>query len=47
MTPIRELDRRSIGIGQRGPITAEIQQRYFDIVNGRDAKHEAWLTYVQ
>lgn len=47
VTPIRELDRRSIGIGQRGPITAEIQQRYFDIVNGRDAKHEAWLTYVQ
>ena len=32
VTPIREIDNREIGIGERGPITIEIQQRYFDIV---------------
>ena len=44
VTPIRELDRRPIGEGIRGPITAEIQKRYFDIVNGRDANHIDWCT---
>jgi branched-chain amino acid aminotransferase len=44
VTPIRELDRRPIGAGTRGPITAEIQKRYFDIVNGRDANHIDWCT---
>lgn len=46
VTPIRELDRRDIGSGIRGPITAEIQKRYFDIVNGRDANHADWCTLV-
>jgi len=44
VTPIRELDRRPIGEGIRGPITAEIQKRYFDIVNGRDTNHIDWCT---
>lgn len=47
ITPIRELDQRQIGQGSRGPLTQEIQQRFFDIVNGKDAKYEAWLTYVK
>lgn len=47
ITPIRELDQRQIGIGARGPITEEIQQRFFNIVNGKDAKYEQWLTYVR
>lgn len=46
VTPIRELDRRPIGDGVRGSITAEIQRRYFDCVKGQLPKHEAWLTYV-
>ncbi|WP_293765500.1 branched-chain amino acid transaminase [uncultured Aquitalea sp.] len=46
VTPIRELDRRAIGEGKRGPITAAIQDRYFKIVKGQDAEHEHWLTYV-
>lgn len=45
VTPIRELDDREIGDGQRGNVTAEVQRRYFDVVNGRDPKHEHWLTY--
>jgi branched-chain amino acid aminotransferase len=46
VTPIRELDGRQIGIGRRGPITAQIQAKYFDVVNGRSAQHENWLAYV-
>ncbi|SFO04040.1 branched chain amino acid aminotransferase apoenzyme [Formivibrio citricus] len=44
ITPIRELDHRQIGTGARGPVTAEIQQRYFDIVQGRNEKYGDWLT---
>jgi len=46
VTPIRELDGRVIGEGQRGPITTDIQSRFFALVEGRaDASH-AWLTLV-
>ena len=46
VTPIRELDGRQIGIGRRGPITAQIQAKYFDVVNGRSAQHDDWLAYI-
>ena len=46
VTPIRELDGRQIGIGRRGPITAQIQAKYFDVVYGRSAQHDAWLAYI-
>ena len=46
VTPIREVDSRVIGCGSRGTLTTEIQQRYFDIVHGKNAKYESWLTYV-
>jgi branched-chain amino acid aminotransferase len=46
VTPIRELDRRSIGSGTRGPITEQLQTLYLDIVQGRSEKYRDWLTYV-
>jgi branched-chain amino acid aminotransferase len=46
VTPIRELDRISIGEGKRGPLTHKIQTAFFDIVNGRNAKYSHWLTLV-
>ena len=46
VTPIREIDNRQIGQGVRGPITAQIQARYFDLVNGRLPAHDEWLFYV-
>jgi branched-chain amino acid aminotransferase len=46
VTPIRELDGRSIGNGGRGPITEQLQASYFDCVHGRDPKHDDWLTFV-
>jgi len=46
VTPVRELDNRTIGSGSRGPITEELQKRYFDVVYGRNEKYEHWLTRV-
>ncbi|MEJ2620008.1 MAG: branched-chain amino acid transaminase [Candidatus Thiodiazotropha sp.] len=46
VTPIREVDNRTIGTGGRGPITGELQKRYFDLVHGRLAAHPEWLDYV-
>ena len=46
VTPIRELDNRTIGNGARGPITERLQTLYFDQVEGRRKEHPEWLTYV-
>ena len=47
VTPIRELDRRVIGEGKRGPVTEKIQSAFFDIVHGRNKKYHHWLTPVK
>lgn len=46
VTPIRELDGRTIGCGSRGPITEKLQTRFFDVVNGRAPEYERWLAYI-
>ena len=46
VTPIREVDSRTIGCGSRGPITERIQNKYFDVVYGRSPEHASWLTLV-
>ncbi len=45
ITPIRSVDKYKIGSGKRGPITAELQEAFFDIiVKGNDPY--GWLTPV-
>jgi branched-chain amino acid aminotransferase len=46
VTPIREVDGRTIGTGKIGPITAQLQKSFFDLVNGRNDKHRDWLASV-
>ena len=46
VTPIREVDNRTIGNGGRGPVTERLQTLYFDQVKGRREEHPEWLTYV-
>lgn len=46
VTPIREVDNRTIGAGRRGPITERLQARYFECVRGQSAAHLAWNTPV-
>ncbi len=44
VTPVVELDRRTIGDGKMGPITADLVKRYFDIITGKNAKYAHWCT---
>ncbi|MFQ5582627.1 MAG: branched-chain amino acid transaminase [Mariprofundaceae bacterium] len=46
VTPIREVDGRTIGAGSRGQVTEKLQQKYFDVVHGRSRKHRDWLSYI-
>ena len=46
VTPIRELDERQIGEGNRGPITKQLQTLYFDAVHGRAKGYEHWLDNI-
>ncbi|MEE2766570.1 MAG: branched-chain amino acid transaminase [Pseudomonadota bacterium] len=47
ITPIRELDDRSIGRGGRGPVTKQLQSLYFDAVHGRKIFDSEWLSPVR
>ena len=46
ISPIRSIDKITIGSGKRGPITAAIQRRFFDVINGRVADTHGWLQFV-
>jgi branched-chain amino acid aminotransferase len=44
ITPVRSVDGIGVGSGKRGPITARLQEAFFDIVEGRAADRYGWLT---
>ncbi len=46
ITPIRSVDKVTIGSGTRGPVTATLQQAFFDYINGAVEDRHGWLTYV-
>ena len=46
LSPIRSVDKITIGSGRRGPVTATIQRRFFDVVNGVVPDTHDWLTYI-
>jgi branched-chain amino acid aminotransferase len=46
ITPIRELDGRSIGDGKRGPVTEKLQEKFFAAVRGKEKRYEKWLDYI-
>lgn len=46
ITPIATIDRITIGDGRRGPITKQLQDRYFSILLGQSPDKYGWLTPV-
>lgn len=46
ITPIREVDNRSIGTGKPGPITKKLQESYFEVIKGKHKNYEMWLDYI-
>ena len=46
ITPIKSVDKITVGNGRRGPMTEAIQQSFFDIINGRVPDKHGWLEFV-
>jgi branched-chain amino acid aminotransferase len=46
VTPVRSVDKITIGAGRRGPITEALQSAFFDMINGKVPDVHGWLTYV-
>jgi len=46
LTPIREVDDRTIGNGKPGPVTKELQTGFFEIVKGKNPNFREWLDYL-
>ncbi len=46
VTPVQSVDRRTLGAGGVGPVTARIKQHFDDVVHARVEKRLPWLTPV-
>jgi len=46
ITPIIEIDHRTIGTGEIGKITAELQKLFSQVILGRNPKYAEWYTLV-
>ena len=46
VTPIRSIDKITIGAGRRGPITEALQHAFFQVISGEVPDTHGWLTYV-
>jgi branched-chain amino acid aminotransferase len=46
ITPVREVDRRPVGLGVPGPLTQYVQEGFFRAVRGQDPRYGEWLSYV-
>jgi branched-chain amino acid aminotransferase len=46
VTPVRSVDRITVGCGKRGPITRAVQERFFGLFTGATPDQYGWLDYV-
>ena len=46
VTPVRSIDKLTIGAGRRGPVTEALQRAFFDVISGEVPDTHGWLTYV-
>jgi len=46
VTPIVSVDRFPVDDGQIGPITAELQKEYEDVIRGKNPEYSDWLLPV-
>ncbi|HEY4322206.1 MAG TPA: branched-chain amino acid transaminase [Gemmatimonadales bacterium] len=46
VTPVRSIDRITVGNGKRGPVTTLLQKAYLDVATGKAADTHGWLTKV-
>lgn len=46
ITPISSVDGKGIGSGRPGPITKKLQEKYSEVIHGKDPKYFEWLDFV-
>lgn len=46
VAPVRSVDRRTVGEGKPGPVTKQLQDLYFQVVQGRIPAYRHWCTPV-
>ena len=46
ITPVRSVDRKTVGAGKPGPITRALQDAFFGLFDGRTEDRWGWLEYV-
>jgi branched-chain amino acid aminotransferase len=46
VTPIRSVDRITVGVGHRGPITEKLQKAFFGLFSGATNDQWGWLDYI-
>jgi len=46
VTPVREIDNRTVGTGNKGDMTTQVQKTFFDAVAGKLPEFKHWLTEV-
>jgi len=47
VTPIRSVDKITVGAGKCGPTTKQLQQAFFAVIDGKSPDKYNWLTYVR
>ncbi len=46
VTPIRSIDKITVGSGRRGPLTEKVQKAFFEVIEGKRPDVHGWLTFV-
>jgi branched-chain amino acid aminotransferase len=46
VTPVKSIDKITVGSGRRGPVTQALQRGFFAVINGEVPDVHGWLTYV-
>jgi branched-chain amino acid aminotransferase len=46
VTPVRSVDKITVGSGKRGPVTERIQRAFFGLFDGTTADEWGWLEPV-
>ena len=46
VTPVRSVDKITVGTGRPGAVTTALQHAFFDVISGKAPDRHGWLTYV-
>ncbi len=47
VTPIVEVDHRSIGDGKVGPVSKTLRKKFFETIRSADVKYKEWLEFIE